>query len=121
MQNKSYISTLEQKLLVGFFVFISLLFYFHFVGTKIENYNEKVRIEQSDLTYKANIPPERRIDFAVDVGYPPMFSQIFWIQFLLIPLLLFLIWKRNFDLFLFSFVLNIFTDSKSYLLELLQF
>ncbi len=111
MKNKSYISTLEQKLLVWFFIFISLLFYFHLGITQIEIYNENVKNEQSDLTFKANTPPEKRINFAVDAGYPPIITRIFWVNFLFIPFIIFLLRKRRMSLFIYSTLINILTTT----------
>lgn len=105
MQNKSYISTLEQKLLIGFFVFISLLFYFHLAQAKIEDYNREVEIEEGLKT----LPPEQRVSFG---DYPisiPILSQVFWLDFIFIPFIIYLLIKKKFSFFVISATINLFT------------
>lgn len=110
MQNKSYISALEQKLLVGFFVFISLWFYFHLAVTKIENCNKEVKIEQIKKNQEANGNQTDGISFGLyDMKGRDLVDEVFWLNFLLIPLIIFLLWKRKFSYFIFSTIINTLT------------
>lgn len=105
MQSKSYVSTLEQKLLVGFFVFISLLFYFYIAQTKIESYNREVEIEEGLKT----LSPDQRVSFGDYPVSTPFLSQVFRLDFVFIPFTIYLLIKRKFSFFVFSAIINLFT------------
>lgn len=102
---------LEQKLLIGFFVCVSLLFYSHVVQTKIDIYNEQIRIEQNDREYRANKSPDE-ISFGIYIHEKIyLTTDFFWLNFLLIPFNFFLLWKKRFSLLIILTIINILTTA----------
>ena len=91
----------ECKLLLCLILTITCMFYVHCFINTVEEYNEKVRIEQSEKLYLANTLPSERFSFSACVFAPPFYTQIFWIQFFTNPLLfLFLRKPKSSALFL---------------------
>ena len=102
MQNKSYISTLEQRLLVGFVLFFSLLFYLNFAEFKIEKYNDAVKSEQVETAIKASNIPDERISFSMCTWGKPIITEFYWLNLFLLPLNFFLLKRKRFVSFILS-------------------
>ena len=91
MTANSLVSQSERKLLLCLILTITCLFYVHCFINAVEEYNEKVRIEQSEKLFLANTLPNERPSFSACVFAPPVYTQIFWIQFFTNPILLLLL------------------------------
>ncbi len=92
----------ERKLLLCLILTINCVFYAHCVINTVEEYNEKVRIEQSEQLFLANILPSERPNFSACEFAPPVYTQIFWIQFFTNPILLLFLVKSKLSSLFFS-------------------
>ncbi|CAN5276670.1 hypothetical protein BH20ACI1_BH20ACI1_21310 [soil metagenome] len=100
MTANSLLSKSERKLLLCLILTITCLFYVHCFINTVEEYNERVRIEQSEKLFLANTLPSERPSFSACVFAPPFYTQLFWIQFFTNPILvLFLIKPKPLSLF----------------------
>ena len=95
MTANSLVSQSERKLLLCLILTINCVFYAHCVIKTVEEHNEKVRIEQSEKLFLANTSPNERPQFSACVFAPPVYTQIFWIQFFTNPLLFFFLRKPS--------------------------
>ena len=93
MTTNSLISQSERKLLLCLILTINCVFYAHCVINTVEEYNEKVRIEHSEKLFLVNTSPHERPQFSACFFAPPVYTQLFWIQFFTNPLLFFFLRK----------------------------
>jgi len=105
MPSKTLLSPVEHKILFALGLLICSFYFVNLSNKIVATYNEAVKTEQIEKRKEAD--NERPISFGFSHCYsPPIYELILLLQFLTVPIIVFLLGKQQFAGFLTSLVLT---------------